>query len=215
MSYLANAVIAAQVLYAASGGKITEPVLAVMVAVAGQQSAWQSVVQPGGVIGDPLVGVGIWQITPGTVADLDPLVNAQAAWALMQRDPNNPYEPWNLQPDGHTLIWATGSLPGGGSIAVHPPTDYQYEIATQAAAQVWAAQTQGERQMFIEADKTETVEGVAVRVGDLFEKVVLGGGSWLHGVPANLAATVPASWIVKDVNGGWINRYAGKILPAA
>ena len=69
MSDLANAVIAAQALYAASGGKITEPVLAVMVAVAGQQSAWQSVVQPGGVIGDPLVGVGIWQITPGTVAD--------------------------------------------------------------------------------------------------------------------------------------------------
>jgi hypothetical protein len=215
MSDLANAVIAAQALYAASGGKITEPVLAVMVAVAGQQSAWQSVVQPGGAIGDPLVGVGIWQITPGTVADLDPFVCAQATWALMQRDPNNPYEPWNLQPDGHTLIWATGSLPGGGSIAVHPPTDYQYEIATQAAAQVWAAQTQGERQMFIEADKTETVEGVAVKAGDLFEKVVLGGVSWLHGVPANLAATVPASWIVKDSGGGWVNRYAGKIVPAA
>jgi hypothetical protein len=198
-------------MHTASGGKITQGGLVVMLAIAGQQSAWQSVVQAGGNIGDPLVGVGIWQITPGTEADLDPLVNAQAAWVLMQRDPENPYEPWNLQPDGRTLIWATGRLPGGGSIAVWPPTDYQYEIATQAAALVWAELNQGESEMFIQADTAETVQGVAVHVGDLFEKVVDGGQSWLHQVPANLKATVPASMIVKDSGGGWINRYSGKI----
>jgi hypothetical protein len=214
MSDLSNAVIAAQALYRASGGKITQNGLVTMVAVAGQQSAWQSVVQAGGNIGDPLVGVGIWQITPGTEADLDPFVCAQATWILMQREPNNPYEPWNLQADGRTLIWQFGKEPDGTMVQIHPPTDYQYEIAEQAAAVVWAEQQQGEPQMFIEADKTENVEGIAIKVGDLFEKTVFNGASSLHGVPTNLVSTIPASWIVKDVNGGWINRYAGHIVAA-
>ena len=68
--------------------------------------------------------------------------------------------------------------------------------------------------MFIEADKTENVEGIAIKVGDLFEKTVFNGASSLHGVPTNLVSTIPASWIVKDVNGGWINRYAGHIVAA-
>lgn len=50
----------------------------------------------------------------------------------------------------------------------------------------------------------------------LYEKVVHQGESWLHQLPANLVGTVPAAMVVKDnANGGWLNRYAGKIIPAA
>lgn len=73
-----------------------------------------------------------------------------------------------------------------------------------------------EPQMFIKAAKTETVGGVAITKGDVFQAIVSGGESWLHGRTADLVATLPSSWIVTDTaDGGWINAYAGKIIPAA
>ena len=163
---LDNAVVAGRALYQASAGRITQEALAIMLAVAGQQSNWQSVVQPGGAIGDPLVGVGIWQITPGTEADLDPLVNAQSAWWLMRRDPANPYEPWNLRADGHTLIWATGTLPGGATVAENPPSEYQYEVGAQAAALAWPQPTVEDNMLLLVRNPSVAEGGTPIRLPD-------------------------------------------------
>lgn len=71
-------------------------------------------------------------------------------------------------------------------------------------------------QLFIKASKTEIVGKVAIKAGDVFQEVTHKGESWLHGRSANLVATINPDWIVIDTaDGGWINAYAGKIIPSA
>jgi Transglycosylase SLT domain len=121
-------------LYNASNKKIQRAELGIMLAIAGRESGWDpKAVQAGAPIGSPYVGVGVWQITPGTEAELDINTNARAAWALMERDPYSPYEPWNLEPDGLTLIYAMGTIPGGGTVREVPPSPYQYLVGGIAA----------------------------------------------------------------------------------
>ncbi len=134
----ANANAAAQALYDASGGKITQDQLAVMTAIAGQQSNWNdTVVQGGGpAVGAPDVGVGLWQITPGTSADQTASGNAAAAWAKFNSGlaAGNPYAPWNLQADGTSQLYATATNPDGStSPASGPPSQADY-VAGWAAS---------------------------------------------------------------------------------
>jgi len=134
----ANANAAAQALYDASGGKITQDQLAVMTAIAGQQSNWNdTVVQGGGPAnGAPNVGVGLWQITPGTSADQTASGNAAAAWAKFNAGlaAGNPYAPWNLTANGTSQLYATATNPDGStSPASGPPSQADY-IAGWAAS---------------------------------------------------------------------------------
>lgn len=124
-------------LWDASGKTIERWELAIMLAIAGRESGWDpKAVQPGAPIGSPLVGVGAWQQTPGTQADLDLATAAEGAWALMRRGPN-PFEPWNITPDGFGLIYATGTLPGGQTVREVLPTNYQYLVGGVAAGLTW------------------------------------------------------------------------------
>jgi len=128
---------AAEALYQASGGQISQAALAVMTAIAGRESTWTpSAVQPGGQIGDAYVGVGEWQITPGTSADLDLETNAREAWAKMEGQAD-PFAPWNIGPSGNTLIDQYGTLPGGAQVQEHLPSADDYAQGQAAAAVVF------------------------------------------------------------------------------
>jgi hypothetical protein len=112
--------------------------LATMLAIGGRESDWDpDAVQQGGEIGAPGVGVGWLQITPGTVADRDVNVCAATGWAYMNRDPGNPFEPWNLTADGFNLIFSTATLPGGGIVRTVLPSSYQYQVGGIAAGLVF------------------------------------------------------------------------------
>ena len=134
----ANANAAAQALYDASGGKISQAQLAVMTAIAGQQSGWNDTIVQGGGPADGAsnVGVGLWQITPGTSVDQTASGNAAAAWAKFNSglSAGNPYAAWNLQADGTTQLYATATNPDGStSPASGPPSQADY-IAGWAAS---------------------------------------------------------------------------------
>lgn len=51
-----------------------------------------------------LTGVGLWQLTPGTPADLDPLTNAKAAYAKYVAAGNS-FTPWTTFTGGAYLQW--------------------------------------------------------------------------------------------------------------
>jgi hypothetical protein len=120
-----NPTAAAAALYDASGGKITRAQLAIMTAIAGRESGWGSAnpITVNGVtgtiqhgygpsdIGSPGVGIGEWQITPGTVADLGLAQNAKDAWAKMAaslKASGNPFAPWEMNADGSARSYGNG-----------------------------------------------------------------------------------------------------------
>lgn len=157
---LENAITAGVALWDASNGKITQPQLAIMLAICGQQSNWTNVVQNNGVGNPAYIGWGLWQITPGDVTMLDPRKNADLTWQKMQEGANTAYglyEAWNLEADGKTLIWPTGELPSGEIIREYPPSEYQYQIGLQAAREVWKITVGGKSGMiyFVGAAQTE------------------------------------------------------------
>lgn len=134
---LDNAIAAGKMLYQASSGRIPETTLAIMLAICGRESGWNpSAVQAGGEIGSPLIGVGLWQITPGTEEDLSPLTNAEATWAKMTAQAN-PFAPWNLEPDGKTLIFSVAQTPSG-PVPTVPPSAYEYTIGSAAARAIFS-----------------------------------------------------------------------------
>jgi hypothetical protein len=109
-----------------------------MTAIAGQQSGWNDTIVQGGGPADGAsnVGVGLWQITPGTSVDQTASGNAAAAWAKFNSglSAGNPYAPWNLQADGTTQLYATATNPDGStSPASGPPSQADY-IAGWAAS---------------------------------------------------------------------------------
>ncbi len=152
----ANANAAAQALYDASGGKISQTQLAIMTAIAGQQSNWNdTVVQGGGPAnGAANIGVGLWQITPGTSADQTAAGNAQAAWAKFNSGlaAGNPYAAWNLTANGTSQLYATATNPDGStSPASGPPSQADYVAG-------WAASNA----VYGKPMPTNTPEGAAV-----------------------------------------------------
>ena len=192
MSDQANADAAALALYRASGGRITPGALAVMVAIAGRESGWDpGAVQEPGPVGAPLIGVGLWQITPGTANDLTPDGCAAAAWALMNRDPSSPFEPWNLQPDGRTLIYAWAQTPAG-PVRTYPPSSYEYQVGATAAANVYPR----ENEMFIAKD------------GTTYWFIANGPASYWRPLPAAAAALIPYPLVIDDPAGELLGLWA-------
>lgn len=141
MSDLSNAYQAALALYQASGQQISEDELAVMTAIAGRESTWNpGAIQPGGYAGEAGVGVGEWQITPGTQDDLDLQQNAMDAWQKAlggESSSNDPYEAWNITSSGDSLIYSTATLPGGGTTGTVLPSPQDYQIGQEAASAVF------------------------------------------------------------------------------
>jgi len=186
LSDQANADAAALALYRASGGRIKPDALAVMVAIAGRESGWDpGAVQEPGPVGAPLIGVGLWQITPGTENDLTPDGCAASAWALMNRDPSSPFEPWNLQPDGRTLIYAWAQTPAG-PVRTYPPSSYEYQVGATAAANV---HQEVAMPLFITNKST------------VYWFIPGGTESYWRPMPPAAAALVPAVLIIDDPNG--------------
>lgn len=92
----------------------TDLVIAVAITMP-ESGATTTAVQNGGPIGAPLVGVGLWQITPGTTADLDPLTNAQHAYAKYV-GAGRKFTPWTTYTGGQYLAWMAWAAAGVASI---------------------------------------------------------------------------------------------------
>lgn len=85
-----------------------------------ESGADSTAVQNGGPIGAPLVGVGLWQITPGTQADLDPATNAAHAFAKYQ-GAGNTFSPWTTFVGGQYLAymgWAAAGVAGMSTVGL-------------------------------------------------------------------------------------------------
>ncbi len=63
-----------------------------------------------------LTGVGLWQLTPGTPADLDPLTNAKAAYAKYVAS-GHAFSPWTTFTGGQYLQWLGWAAAGVANLS--------------------------------------------------------------------------------------------------
>lgn len=75
-----------------------------------ESGADSTAVQNGGPIGASLVGVGLWQVTPGTQADLDPATNAAHAFAKYRAA--HGFSPWTTYVGGEYLAFMAWAAQG-------------------------------------------------------------------------------------------------------
>lgn len=86
-----------------------------------------------------LTGVGLFQITPGTPADLDPLTNAQAAFAKYQ-GAGNTFMPWTTFTGGEYLAWMGWAAAGVANMSTAGLSCQSGPSASSAQLDVSAAQ---------------------------------------------------------------------------